>query len=229
MSKLLEQAQRYTDENGYFFLTEERPSSNDNYVLFLVHAAYEALVAKDYETFEYLKTRWSLLLTKTRFAPGMFSRSDHTSDTRANSHDNLEALAIGSFLFDGRSTAQEILNAIRFGYYWPTSRQGWDWEHIVKPHSMAILELAAGKVPGFFNRWALYYNTTQTSSYNLNRLRILFLHEEGSFIYTNTHFRRAIYRYIDKRPWKRDVGYYKRHGFFKEALRVNGGLWRVTP
>ena len=95
-------------------------------------------------------------------------------DTRANSHDNAEGDFCAMILLRLPEYAEWRLRTLIFGHFWPTSIRI-DAEWWVRPNTLALLKIAAGKRPNWLENLALALNLAYSRSWNMKRMRILAL------------------------------------------------------
>jgi hypothetical protein len=130
---------------------------------------------------------WTKQRDATRSDRGVFLRSpkgQYSSDM-ANSHDNWVGIAVLSYLFDGGETAREILDeGLTFGL-WLTGKNEkghWldsEWFTALRPEYRAIMKLAAGRKITFIEDLFLKGNLLFSKSWNMKRVRVLFLESIG--------------------------------------------------
>lgn len=229
-AKLFELYKEYTGPKGEFYLKNK--GRNDNYQAFHAHAVFEAALVSN-ELPSYCAQSLDRLMRGTRFSQGLFARQpdyEHP-DKRANSHDNLQGIAVLCWIMRRYKYSaeydREILNK-GYGYYWPTARQG-DWKyklqsHIMTPTAVGILKLAAGRKINCLEARAIRYSLLK-GSYNLNRLRLLLL----------VNYQKPLPSVITdvieeaklRNNWKKISDYYSKHPYFEMAFTLNKGAWKL--
>jgi hypothetical protein len=130
---------------------------------------------------------WEKQRDSTRLKRGIFRRSPkgYHSHDMSNSHDNAVGIAVNSWLFDHGETAKEILDeGLTFGLWLtgPNEKGRWlcgEWFTFWWPQHRAIMKLAAGRKITALEDLFLRANLLFATSWNMKRVRILFLESIG--------------------------------------------------
>jgi hypothetical protein len=138
-------------------------------------------------SYDRLKPTWEKQRDATRNGRGIFLRSPKGSYSSeiANSHDNLIGIAVLSYLLDNGETIKEVIDEGLFFGLWITGKneKGWwldsEWFTYIRPDYRAFVKLAAGRKITWFEEAAMRLNIMLATSWNMKRVRLLFLDAIG--------------------------------------------------
>ena len=152
--------------------------------------------------------------------PGIYRRSPNNHEQ--SSHDEILGLAVLSHLYQ-LNVAEEILDEGRTLGLWITGTAhsslfpgipfDGEWFSTWRPEYLAILKLSAGRHLTGFERWALEANLKLSTTWNLKRIRLLFLSYLG-------------YKNLTPHYAKLDDKYRGRYGenkIYLDLWELNGG------
>jgi len=140
-----------------------------------------ALEARLSENVDGLKDIYLKQLANTLIRKGVYKRSPDC--VIANSHDNI-VCGIGplSLLFDKGQTARDILDQGLL-YLSGKNEHGkafdLEWLMLLRPEYKAMLKIAAGRKPSWFERKALEANVRLSKVWNIKRVQLLFFAAAG--------------------------------------------------
>lgn len=134
--------------------------------------------------YDKLKPTWKKMRDDRRYKRGVFLRfpNDRSIST---SHDEALGIAVLSYLFDNGETAREILDeGLIFGLWFTGKNEKGklldsEWFTFWRPEQRATMKLAADRKINWLENFALRLSLIKSTSWNMKRVRILFLEGLG--------------------------------------------------
>ncbi|NJL72573.1 MAG: hypothetical protein HC888_13895 [Candidatus Competibacteraceae bacterium] len=150
-------------------------TKNENPILFLVQAVYELFIAHP-NRLEDLKRPFVQHMEATRVEPGLHSRRPGDAKQFRQSHDNLVAMFIGSWLFNTAHRHEIFAYGSMHGWNFNVGEPGrFQLECQMQGGDVAIAHLACGKQPSLWLLIWLGIGLAISTTWNLADLRIKFL------------------------------------------------------
>jgi len=136
-----------------------------------------------------LADTWKHIRDARRIGVGRFRRSPkgHAHHEMTLSHDELLGIAVLSNIFDNGETIKEIIDqGLTFGLYLngKNEKGHWidsEWFTYWRPEYRGFMKLAAGRKLNWLEECAIHLNIWLATSWNLKRVRLLFLKGLGFY------------------------------------------------